>query len=365
MFSLVSFFSFNLELAKPECLNPNINFFTKGEFMFIVPPILLVFMLIMAFVFAPPLNYPYLYLKNLILKRNTKIQLPPITKEAYKSNVFLVIRGFNLLLQFIFVSLTSWALGYFNCVDFGAGQDKTLVLLKSPAYECYTGAHKDNFPFFLTATIIYVVGIPLYFTSMHIGLYQNKFKGGFATSVKSNLTRLLITDNTIFKPTTQFIVAAQLYMKLIILLVQNLFYSSIVSQAMIIQLTVFAYIGFLIHFKPYVERDHTLADVFCQICSVLTLSCGILFFTNNTKTGSFAETLSVITIGITCLCVLAAIIFVGKDLRRGTKTLSRKIVENEKRKSIQSDGAKSVKSATIKKDGTIKKEATLKKNLNF
>eukprot|EP00834_Sanchytrium_tribonematis_P001302 NODE_31_length_37178_cov_0.413576.p1 type:complete len:1968 gc:universal NODE_31_length_37178_cov_0.413576:11393-5490(-) len=326
MFDIVSIFSFNIEIAAPECIDPNVNYFTKGEVMFLIPPSLLVILLFCGISVSSPFNYPYLIIKGMIVSKEFKLpNLPPFSKKQFKSNLSTSIRGFHILLQFIFVSLCSWSLGFFNCVQFGPD----LVVNQARSFVCYQGTHLRNLPYFISSVAIYAFGIPLYFTFIYFCMYQTIFKSDRWISIKDQMTKLIITENTIYKPNTQFIVVVQIIMKLIILASQN-FIGSVPTQAMIIQLTIFTYIGFLIYFKPYVERDHTLADIFCQICCILTLSCGILFLTDVGDNPDMNNFLTALVIGITCVCVVGAIVFVGRDFKRGTVVLTKKLNEKEK-----------------------------------
>eukprot|EP00835_Amoeboradix_gromovi_P003448 NODE_228_length_13820_cov_0.664893.p1 type:complete len:1943 gc:universal NODE_228_length_13820_cov_0.664893:12388-6560(-) len=360
MFEIFSIFSFNIELAAPECVNPAINYFSKGEFMFLLPPTILIALIMVSIILAPPFNYPYLYLRGLLHKK--PIVLPRFEISKIESNLSNGLRGFHILLQLMYVSLTSWALGYFNCYQFG---DQT-VMTKSPTFECNTGLHLYNLPYFLMAVIFYVVGIPLYFSTLYVLMYQTKVQSALANKIKEKLHLILRTDVSIFKRDTQFIIVAQIMMKFVILMVQNFISTQsgqaedqIATQAVIIQLALFTYIGFLIYFKPYNEKDHTLADIFCQICSVLTIGCGILFLTTP-RPSTRIEGLTVIVIGITTACIVSSVLFVAKDIRRGTRDIL------EKRKSSDDDeGARnSVRSTVIAARKSIKK-ADFNKNAAF
>ena len=329
MFEIFSFFSFNIELASPECINPSINYFSKGEFMFMLPPVILFFMTFVSIMSAPPFTYPLIYLKSRIKKQS--YIYPQISWDVIQSNMKNSVRAFHILLQFMYVSLTTWALGFFNCYEFGG----TYVMTKAPVFECYKGEHLENMPYFTMAVIFYVVGIPLYFSTLYFIIYQTKFKGQFALNLKRLVELFVRSDTSIYKPATQFIVSVQLIMKLVILLVGNFMSDQISSQAVIIQFAIFVYVGFLIYFKPYVQNDHTLADLICQVCSVVTLGCGILFLTNtdNSSSSQRVQALTAIVIATTSACVLCAVVFVAKDLHRGSKLLTEKLVE-DKRKSV-------------------------------
>ena len=341
MFEYLSIFSFNLELAKPECMNPSINYFFKGELMFLIPPMLFVGMLIVCILSVPPFSYPYLFLKKLIKRSNE--DLPPITLEKLVNRFFNATKAFHVLLQFMYVSLCTWALGFYNC---NAVESK-YAMAKEPSIFCYEGIHAANEPYFVAALVLYVIGLPIYFSTLYIILYQTRYKHPMLLSMKKGVERLLLSGASIYKPSTQFVVSAQLLMKLSILLVQNFISDSVPTQAVVIQLALFTYIGFLIYFKPYSEKDHTIADIFCQICSTLTIACGILFYTNKPTNSSTVEqkkitdrvnSLTAIVITITTCCVVAACIFVARDIHRGGKVLKVKIAEDkEKRKSIQDE----------------------------
>ena len=322
MFQIFSFFSFNIELAAPECINPSINYFSKGEFMFVIPPVIFTMLIMFCFLAAPPFTYPYIYIKSIIKKQKHPIY-PEMKMSIVENNIYNAIRAFHILLQFMYVSLASWALGFFNCYKFG----DNFVLTKAPIYECYTGQHADNQGYFIAGVIFYVIGIPFYFSFMYICIYQTKWKNATSMKLKNLFEKILKNNASIYKPETQFIITAQLLMKFVIISVQNFLPGQVSSQAVIIQLAIFTYIGFLIYFKPYVEKDHTIADIICQICSVLTIGVGILFLTSSKTDYARSNGLTTIVLTVTTLCVLSSVIFVAKDIRRGKTILTLKRVE--------------------------------------
>ena len=350
MFDALSIFSFNLELARPECLNPNINYFSKAQVMFLIVPVFFIVILVVALLNVPPFNYPALFIRSKV--KNTKLILPEMTKLKIQTAVWNSIRTFHVILQFLYVSLCSWALGYFSCSSYGEPEDNKFVMRKSPGFFCYQDKHEENKPYFVLAVIFYVVGMPLYFSTLYFCMYQKRYSHPFMEKMRVLVPKLVISESSIFRKDVQFIITAQLLMKLVILLVQNFVYYSIAMQAVIIQIALFTYIGFLIYFKPYVERDHTLADIFCQICSVLTIGCGILFLTNNTEASKVDYTVQLTTLVfiITGSCVISSVVFVGRDIYRASKLLKIKL---DKSDIVKERRASKQKRQSIAKSATI------------
>ena len=329
MFEFFSFFSFNIEIAAPECINPAINFFSKAEFMFLLPPAFAMLFILFSFLSTPPCSWPITFIKA---QYNHEAPIyPKFSWVLIQKNLSNSLRAFHILLQFTYVSLTSWALGYFNCYRFG----DILVLTKSPVYECYTGEHGANMGYFVAAVIIYVIGIPLYFTSVYIIIYQRRFKSPFAEKLKTFYEKIIGNKLSIYKKDVQFTLVAQLLLKLVLIMIQNFLHdpSDRPMQAVIILLALFCYFGFLIHFKPYSEKDHNFADMLCQICSLLTICIGILFLTNSDE-GKVPGLTSVVVL-ITSLCVLSSFIFVSRDLHRGKKILTLKRREKTEEKRLE------------------------------
>ena len=325
MYDIVSIVSFNLELARPECLDNRINYFSKGESFFLLPPIILGCLLIASLLGAPPFNYLAVLVKSLYKQVSFKlIKFPSFSTTVLKSNIINSIKAFHVLLQFIYVSLASWALGYYNCIPFG---DK-IALKKEPAQLCYQGKHASHQAYFDAAIVIYVVGIPVYFSFLYFCVYQSYFTNSLFLKLKHYATLLIINKESIFKQDKQFIIVMQFFLKLSIILVQNFLINSIPTQAVIIQFVFFIYIGFLLYSKPYVEWDHNMADIVCQCCSIATIACGILFYTTSANV-----LLTVIVIGITCLCVISAVVFVARDIKRASKAIQL-IKLNKKLKSM-------------------------------
>ena len=245
-FDLISFFSFNLELAQPECLDPKIDYFYKVQLVMLVPIILLTLILLCSSIYGA-------------IKRNYQQLLCSIQSG---------IAVFHVILQTLYVTLCSMILGSFSCQIRGTD----VVMTKFTAQRCYTEEYNKKL-FWSKIGLLYVIGIPLYFIALYIGREQLKYPRLTAVS-----NWLLFTKNSDFKVHGQYIVAIHLVLKALIVASQAFLVNIVILQAIIIMLLIFTYLGFLVHTKPYLKRQHTIIDMCCQIGCIMVLSCGILFY---------------------------------------------------------------------------------------
>ena len=231
------------------------------------------------------------------------------------------MRLFHTFLHFLYVVLASWALGFFSCVEI---TPNVYVMRKSPSITCFEGQHLVHLPYYIAGVIVYVIGLPTYYSFMYIVLYQTKFKTPFLLSIKELVHKLLLKNRSVYKADRQYIISAQLFLKLVILLALNFILTSVPTQGIIIFLAIGAYFIFLLHFKPYKERYHLIIDYLCQLCCILTICCGILFYVNEFERKQEQDRLTFITIAITVLFLIFASMFMVKDIMKAILILKDK-----------------------------------------
>eukprot|EP00835_Amoeboradix_gromovi_P000746 NODE_28_length_33831_cov_0.361200.p1 type:complete len:1876 gc:universal NODE_28_length_33831_cov_0.361200:12645-7018(-) len=306
-FSYLSIFSFNLELAQPECVDPNINYFTKAKAMMAIPPIFL--LCIIVFMAGAAVVDWLRHANDIGLLRKI---------GAY---LYTGLAIFHLFLQIIYLSLCSWILGYFSCKEFGTDT----VMVRSIGISCRSVGYKDQSSSFVLGVLVYVVGIPAYFSLLYWAKHQSKHK-----HLKKIGTAWLYTKFSDFNDQGQYIIAIHLILKCLIVCCQAFLNDVIILQAILVMLLIFTYLGFLIHSKPYLKRQYTVIAVFCQVCSIITLSCGIMFYvlllTNYKGNIHYQEILTDTVIGTTCVLCFVAVWQVVKDLNNYDKK-SKKVVE--------------------------------------
>ena len=249
-FEIISIFSFNLELAAPECLNPDIDYFVKARTVMVIPII---------FIFSVFLVTGIIEL----LKRGSLAQFIDLSKSII-----------HVFLSTFYVILTSFILGYYSCITIKDGDYNYSVMTRQPATMCYKGKHESYSAMFGLGVLVYVVGIPLYFIIGYCGSLQSKYK-----KLKIRCTNWM-TSSTIkdFKEGKEYNVAVYIVFKLILIACQVLLNKVVILQAMLILLMTFFHVGYLLHNKPYSNPAHTKIDTVAQIGCVVTLSCGILFY---------------------------------------------------------------------------------------
>ena len=299
-FTILSVFSFNLELARPECSVPGVTYFTKAK----------------AFMVVPPVFFGVLLLVAIMLTLKT---MKP-TFEILKKHCQTSLAIYHMFIQVVYVSLCTWILGFFSCKRFGT----SLVMVKYPSESCMSEVYKAQMPNFVLGILVYVIGVPLYFSTLFYWKNQNK-----NMRLKGFSTGWLYSKTSDFKDNGQYIMAVHLSLKCCIVACQAFLNDVTILQAIIVMLLIFTYLGFLIHTKPYKKNEHTIIDIFCQVCSIITLSCGILFYvlqfgsstTSTSTTQSYADPLTFVVIASTILLSIVVLIQMRKDFKNGkTKT---------------------------------------------
>ena len=135
-----------------------------------------------------------------------------------------------------------------------------------------------------------------------------------------------------------------------------------ILQAIIVMLLIFTYLGFLIHAKPYKKNEHTIIDIFCQMCSIITLSCGILFyvlqFDNTSNNGQiYADPLTFIVVASTIVLSLVVLVQMRKDYKNG-KNEKESLEEMKLQKPIGETVVKSSTDDIIREETSISRKPT-------
>ena len=301
-----------------ECVNPSITVFTKGEFLFLIPPVFLTISVLYAVLRC--FSYTYVYRVIVAIKNKQDYRSIVLFKaDKLKSKLVKNLRLFHTFLHFMYVILASWALGFFSCSEIG--NSGVFVMRKAPTFVCYQEDHLYHLPYYTVALFVYVIGIPCYYSTLYALMYQNRVKSPFMLSIKDLVSQLLLKNKSVYKPDRQFIISAQLFLKLAILLALNFILDSVPSQAVVIFMAIFGYFSFLLHYKPYNERYHLQIDYLCQFCCIVTVSMGMLFYVNDIEDKSFSDRYTLITIGTTAIFISIASIFMLKDCLKAYKVL--------------------------------------------
>ena len=339
MFDILSIFAFNIDLTSPECFDPNIDYFYKAKVVMVIPVVFLIGLLILSILRSSPFNYPFVAIAKLIFFKNVSFMRPALSKIA--KNMWFAVAAFHIFLQVIFITLCSWILGYFACVKFG---DKS-VFIRSPSLECYTGKHLDNLPLFIGATLLYVIGIPLYFFVLF------KFKYSKRPILQYYADMVLFRRDSDYNENGMFIIVISLIARVFMIAAATFLNDVPVLQAMVVMSCCFVYLSYLIHLKPYKEQEHTKIDIYTQIASIVTLNCGILFYVMlTTKYGNQFELGLTIAVLAATISVLTMILYqVSKDYKKAKlkyldfKSHKKLNEENAKARKITSEKSKSLK----------------------
>ena len=305
-FNVLSFFSFNLELAKPECINPKYNYFFKAEVFMLIPPIFFAVLMVLTLCLTPPVANIFLKIGSFVSQR---FQPKKVSMSILKSNIQTSLAIYHLFIQVMYVALCTWILGYFSCKQFGSSR---VVMVKEPAISCADDEYLRQMPYFVLGIIVYVLGIPLYFLALYTMRSQTKY-----LNLKKFATFLLYTKTSDYRENGQYVLAVHLGLKCLMVTCQAFLNNITILQAMIIILLVFTYLGFLLHAKPYLKPQHNVIDIMCQICSIITLTCGILFYVFQLTLTSpqILNILTIIVIATTCILTLVVLLQMGRDAK--------------------------------------------------
>ena len=314
-FNILSVFSFNIELAAPECINPKIDYFYKSKIIMSIPPLFLVVLITGIVLTSAPLNYPLVFVSRWF---SDKYNYNQLNKLYLKTKLQTGLNAFHIFLTAIYVLLCSWILGFFSCVHVG----DSLVMVKDPTIVCYSGIHKQHEGLYVFMTILYVIGIPMYFIVGYNLKHQTKYP-----KLQAFSRNAIYFKNSDFKDTAEFTVAVYLCFKLAIILCQALLNEVVILQAMFVMLITFLHVGYLLHLKPYKVKQHTVLDICCQICCVITLSCGIFYYviplaarkssSVSIDVNGWSNALTVIVIITTVFLCLYGVKQLKNDIKRG------------------------------------------------
>eukprot|EP00834_Sanchytrium_tribonematis_P005570 NODE_347_length_9026_cov_0.640641.p3 type:complete len:602 gc:universal NODE_347_length_9026_cov_0.640641:6662-4857(-) len=305
-FDALSIFSFNLDLAKPECVNSSYNYFWKAKVFMAIPPLFLAFLILLTLI--SPIGYPFALLIRKF-RPHFKVLKPSI--KTIGTTFYTCINIFHIFLQVIYVSLCSWILGFFSCVESGT---VNRVMVKYPGMICGSNEYNKQEGYFALGTIIYVIGIPMYFGILFYLKSQTKH-----LKISNFASQMLNSEKGDFKGTGQYIIAIHLSLRCLILIVQAFLNDLQILQAIFIMLLTFTYLGFLLHSKPYKKKEHTIIDIFCQICLIVTLSCGILFSvfatTQSKYLSTYSNPLTIIVIFSTIALIVVILVQMQRDIK--------------------------------------------------
>merc|ERR1711881_137455 len=141
-----SIFNFSIDIAAPECINPNFGYEKKWLLVQIMPVVVIGILLVTHWVLIG-------YKRGILHRPRDKVRRHVPT---------MVASGFTLM-YFMYLSLCRQALSVFACVksDPDDGQAPYGYLQADVTIKCYQGGHNLLWPLALVSIGVYVIGYPL------------------------------------------------------------------------------------------------------------------------------------------------------------------------------------------------------------
>ncbi|KAI9136862.1 hypothetical protein BKA69DRAFT_78336 [Paraphysoderma sedebokerense] len=275
----LSFVNLNIELVSPECLiqDESINYTFKMKVTLLLPVIFIGILAIIAIMNSSLMRKARsaigatssFYLRYQY-KRPDKLTEWRAQTELY----YLLLRGFHALLIFLYVTVTSKTLSFFDCTLEG---DSFYYLDADRSLRCYEPWWYDNLPFALAGLLFYVVGIPVYFLAVFFFLYQERRDGAFWMKWK-DIVKEAVSRNSFFKDEYQYFIFIQLMQKLFMISVKQFFTRYTTLQILLtIFLCLFAYATYW-RYKPYNHMTLNYLEILSVVSSGLILGFGLLLY---------------------------------------------------------------------------------------
>ncbi|KAI9141342.1 hypothetical protein BKA69DRAFT_416754 [Paraphysoderma sedebokerense] len=197
-------------------------------------------------------------LKNGIAISPQTVHLPPLVSY---------IRVFHVVLYISYLNFLKSSVNVFDCT---VGLDGNAYLDADPSFRCYTEEWQKRVPLAIAGLCLFVIGIPLYFTSLLYFKYHPKVD----KTVKSWSTELLTFGHS-YKQEAYCFVVIQLIMKAM-LVCSNIFLSGR-PALQIVSAYVYFEIEFFLHIylRPYVSNELNILHAVSNCCGMLVLLLGL------------------------------------------------------------------------------------------
>ncbi|KAI9140039.1 hypothetical protein BKA69DRAFT_593091 [Paraphysoderma sedebokerense] len=147
---------------------------------------------------------------------------------------------------------------------------------------CYSDQWNAAVPYGLAGIIVYVIGIPLYYSALLYVIYQKSYQGTFWRQAKEVVPKIMTFEH-IYKPEKQRFILVQLLQKFCLIVVSMFFSSRTGLQIVLTQAILLVCLLLYFRFKPYKYTVLNILEVASIICSMSVLGLGLPFHIDNFK----------------------------------------------------------------------------------
>ncbi|KAI9140024.1 hypothetical protein BKA69DRAFT_592062 [Paraphysoderma sedebokerense] len=271
----ISFINFNIELTSPECLlETDLNYGMKMKLTLAIPIVLAADLFLFRLIGVMYSNIKKCFGQpagSLVIRKSN---------DPKKTSAFLVaVRVYNSLLSIVFATVTTKALGLFDCT---LEDDGFYYLDADNSVKCYTDDWYKEVPYAIAGIMVYVVGIPLYFSIMLYLLYQKKNDGLKWKNAKKVVSNVMDYDR-IYKEEQQTFVVVQLFQKLSLIVISMFFTRHTGLQVVLTQTVLLISLMLYLKYKPYNYPILNILEISSAVCSVLVLGLGLPFHVDRAK----------------------------------------------------------------------------------
>ncbi|KAI9138827.1 hypothetical protein BKA69DRAFT_1040611 [Paraphysoderma sedebokerense] len=303
----ISFLNFNVELTSPECfiLDEPINFSLKLRLTLAIPLLLFGILAVIALYNSMTI----LRLKNRYVPAIAKIlkfkfvTLDEVSmQKKHTESVFRILRGFNAILLFVYVTVASKSLAFFDCTKMSDGN---YYLDADPSLRCNEGEawRQADMP-------IAVLGVLL--------LYQTQKSGPTWTRAKETCKKL-VSQNSYMKPQFQYFLLVQIIQKLFVIVVKQFFTNYVALQIVLtIALAVFGY-GVYSKYHPYAYMSLNYLEIQSVISSAIILALGLLLYTNQFPHDDQKMVITALLLALVFGFLLSVIVAIVHELHQAGK----------------------------------------------
>ncbi|KAI9137060.1 hypothetical protein BKA69DRAFT_64976 [Paraphysoderma sedebokerense] len=214
----LSFVKLTIDYSSLECLVADeaitFNYSFKMKVSLVVPFILLIVLVLCMGIW------------KIIVKLSEVVKQRHRSKSTdfEQSSLISLIKNYNMLLSFMFISLAQSSLGLFDC---SLEVDQYYYLDSDLSLKCFGKWWWSDFSLAVVAVIAYVMGIPFYFFMLHICSHQTYYKSYGWIKMKS-LTQQIFEADKLFQPQFQFFIFIQYIQKLLLAILDMFFTRSAV-----------------------------------------------------------------------------------------------------------------------------------------
>ncbi|KAI9136204.1 hypothetical protein BKA69DRAFT_186136 [Paraphysoderma sedebokerense] len=297
----LSFLNFNVELASPECLvtDESVNFSFKLKLSLAVPLVAFALLWTMAAIKK---------ITQIVVDRyrNSPSNKPKTIKST--DGVFLsAVHAFNAILRISFVLVVSKSIALFDCT---AENDGVIYLDADPSLRCYDDWWRNDLVYGILGICFYVIGIPLYFSTILYIAYRKK--SGTNSGNSSRITMFCVNLMELehgLKPGYQYFDIIQLIQKLFIVVISSFFTRYVGLQIVLTLAVLLSHLLLTVIFRPHIHQALNTFESMSSICAMAVLALGLPFHIDVFRSSNYQYILIAVIITLVIGFVISVVIF--------------------------------------------------------